>query len=325
MQKVSVPNQSCRAPRKAAAAPIAIASLDPGNVLAAQQLRRRTRHPDSIPPAAAWAPSASIEIGEGQRQVLTAIAEEALIVSRADGAAIALDLGKSFECCARAGSVAPAIGTPLNTTTGLSGECLRSGQVVCSIDTERDARVDIHLCRQAGIRSVMIVPMCTFERVIGMLTVFSSHVAAFGPREMTRLQALATSACEIGVSANLPESPESAPAPDVAQGGAILPLQKRPAAPMPEVAATTAEHGTKPSVTPRASAGSREIDRCLETIRQDPALRLLGHAKTYLRIENLYDGEDRTAAIEICDRLIMERGADIGAALKMTDPQSPPR
>lgn len=325
MQKVSRLDQSCRARHKAPAAPVAIASVETqSSSQISQPLRQRSRHGDAILPAVPAHPRFA-ELGDRPEEALNIIVEEAIDVCGADGAAIAVDSGMGFQCCARAGLVAPPLGTPLNTNAGLSGECFRTGKVVCSIDTERDPRVDIAACRQASIRSAMIVPIYRNERLIGMLTVLSSHAAAFGPGEMSRLQGLASLAPETwpAVERDVALGDEESPA---AFGGAILPLQRRPAAPVAESAAIEESEFKRivPSVTPRVSAGSGEIGRCLDVIRQDPALRLLGHVKTYLRIENLYDGSDRTHAIDICERLMFERAAEIGVGLKGAAEPHPP-
>src|SRR5438105_14898353 len=69
---------------------------------------------------------------------LQRIAEAARLLTGAEGAAIALPRDGRIVCQARAGGRAPAMGTKLDVDSGLSGECLRTGQVMRCNDTEKD-------------------------------------------------------------------------------------------------------------------------------------------------------------------------------------------
>ena len=55
------------------------------------------------------------------------IADRALTVTRATGAAIALSTGEEMICEASAGSDAPPVGSRLQASSGFSGECVRTG------------------------------------------------------------------------------------------------------------------------------------------------------------------------------------------------------
>ncbi len=95
----------------------------------------------------------------GPERALDLIARESVRVTEACGSAIAVLLGDAVVCRARAGSVGPPLGTSLDTQAGLAGACFRTGQVVRCDDTQTDPRVDANACRQAGIRSVLAVPL----------------------------------------------------------------------------------------------------------------------------------------------------------------------
>jgi TonB family protein len=60
---------------------------------------------------------------------------------------------------AATGRHAPDLGTPLDTSDGLSGACLRARAAQLSSDTESDPRVDPTISRRLGIRSMLIVPV----------------------------------------------------------------------------------------------------------------------------------------------------------------------
>ena len=59
-----------------------------------------------------------------------AIAERAQSLTRATGAAIALRKGNEIVCRARTGRTAPDLGIRLQTDSGISAECVRTGEVV---------------------------------------------------------------------------------------------------------------------------------------------------------------------------------------------------
>ena len=112
---------------------------------------------------------------------LQVIAERALTLTAASGAALALFAGSGGDmiCRARAGEPAPPLGAPVDASHGLSGECVRSGQVVSCEDTEKDSRVDAEVCRALGIRSLMAVPVFSDSGVVGLLEIFSPQPGRF--------------------------------------------------------------------------------------------------------------------------------------------------
>src|SRR5579864_2491410 len=67
--------------------------------------------------------------------ILTAVADAARILSGADGTALALRVDGRIVCRSRSGSIAPALGSALNTESGISGECFRSATILVASDT----------------------------------------------------------------------------------------------------------------------------------------------------------------------------------------------
>ena len=121
------------------------------------------------------------------------IAQRALTLTWASGTAIALinSLDPSEMICrARAGSDSPEIGARLDSNTGFSGECVRSGMAIVCDDTENDSRVDRRSCRALGIRSIVACPVKRKNEIIGILEVFSPEPAAFWENDVTVLQRL---------------------------------------------------------------------------------------------------------------------------------------
>jgi len=122
--------------------------------------------------------------------VLDLIASRALTLTGASGAALALLTDDAMLCRARAGDLAPPLGSALDVKEGLSGECIRSGLAVSCEDTSTDPRVDPELCRRLGLGSFMAVPIFTDFRVVGLLEVFSPHRRTFTEAQSTVLDRL---------------------------------------------------------------------------------------------------------------------------------------
>ncbi|MGA9210955.1 MAG: N-acetylmuramoyl-L-alanine amidase [Terriglobales bacterium] len=124
-------------------------------------------------------------------QTLEFIADGARRLTGAGGAAIALREGRKVVCRGRSGLIAPDLGACINPESGISGECLRSGEVQLCDDTERDRRVDVWVCRNLGMRSILAVPLRRQEDVLGIMVVFSGWAGVFGERDIRALKLLA--------------------------------------------------------------------------------------------------------------------------------------
>jgi N-acetylmuramoyl-L-alanine amidase len=125
------------------------------------------------------------------------IADEARRITNASGVVIALADGDSIVCRARAGLVGPPVGAQLNPTRGISGECIRSGEVLHCEDTESDPRVDVEACRALGIRSILAVPLKRQDQVLGLLEVFSGWAGVFTDRDIRSTRLLGGQVIEV--------------------------------------------------------------------------------------------------------------------------------
>ena len=123
---------------------------------------------------------------------LQLLADRAQFITGATGAAIALrcDGRKDMLCRASAGSNAPELGALLSTEFGLSGESVRTRQLLRCDDAARDARVNQEACRQLGIASVVVMPVVNDDEVLGVFELFSGQVNAFGDRDLSAVQRL---------------------------------------------------------------------------------------------------------------------------------------
>jgi len=136
--------------------------------------------------------------------ILVSAAERATLLTHADGAAIALDDGHGMCCQASAGEIAPAVGSPIDSRSGLTGACLSSASVMWCNNTESDPMVDRESCISLGIGSVIAVPIVRRDRVIGLIEVFSRRSYAFEASDCYGLEKIAkTVAASVAGSGSL--------------------------------------------------------------------------------------------------------------------------
>ena len=81
-----------------------------------------------------------------------------------------------------------AIGARLEPNAGLSGECIRTGEIVRCEDTESDPRADRLICRKLELRSMVIVPVRVQGRPAGVLEALSSRAHAFQSSDVLLLR-----------------------------------------------------------------------------------------------------------------------------------------
>ena len=122
---------------------------------------------------------------------LQLLAERARYITGASGAAIALRDGTQIVCRASAGPSAPELGAHLQINSGLSGESIRTRQILRCDNAETDARVNRESCRALGISSVVVMPLINEEDVNGVFELFSGRPNAFEERDIVALQRLA--------------------------------------------------------------------------------------------------------------------------------------
>ncbi len=124
---------------------------------------------------------------------LSVIAQRALALTNASGAAIALSEGSATEivCRARSGSSAPGVGTTMRVEGSFTGLCIQSGRELRCDDAETDTRVDIAGIRALGIRSMVVTPIKEENRVIGVLMVFAPAAHAFTITHVAVLKTIA--------------------------------------------------------------------------------------------------------------------------------------
>jgi hypothetical protein len=123
---------------------------------------------------------------------LQLLADRAQFITGATGAAIALRRTglNDMLCRASTGANAPELGALLSTEFGLSGESVRTKQLLRCDDAERDDRVNRDVCRHLGIASVVVMPVVHDDEVLGVFELFSGKTNAFGERDLSAMQRL---------------------------------------------------------------------------------------------------------------------------------------
>jgi GAF domain-containing protein len=213
---------------------------------------------------------------------LQLLADRAQYITGSSGAAIALRRSgrNDMLCRASAGANAPELGALLSTEFGLSGESVRTRQVLRCNDVERDTRVNREACRQLGIASVAVMPVVNDDEVLGVFELFSGKANAFGERDLTalkRLSEMVETAVKLSRAAEqLPESlleTASAPAPvgEAASTGTAVPDD---AAPDDEDILEVEAEFLADAVPPQ-EAGAQGIASVMESVEVQAAAEVL--------------------------------------------------
>ena len=145
--------------------------------------------------AGAYAQAGNMEIHAAEidwEPAIHVIAERAQSLTGATGAAIALRHGDEIVCRARTGRTAPDLGVRLQTDSGISADCVRTGEVVLCDDTERNSRVNLANCRSLGVRSILAAPLRHFHKTLGVFEVLSAAPRAFDHRDVATMQLLSS-------------------------------------------------------------------------------------------------------------------------------------
>lgn len=172
--------------------------------------------------------------GWTQVPALNFLVDQVAAMTQASGVAIAVEDGKGIVCKASSG-IAPQVGVRINSRSGLSWECARTGDVVNCVDTETDPRVDRMVCRELNMRSAMLVPVKKRDRVTGLVEVFSSRPRAFTPNTVILLKNVAVAVAGLDVFTAFVEEP-LIPPPAEFSAPATAPPAPAPPAPVPAVA-----------------------------------------------------------------------------------------
>jgi len=166
--------------------PVSFASLAPGR----SHVRRSAQTQPAVPASGSMPTTFPADVD--LEPAISLIAERAQSLTGASGAAIALRKGDEMVCRARAGRTAPDLGVRLQSNSGISADCVRTGQVVLCHDAQDDPYVDVAVCQRLGVRSILAAPLRHFRRTLGVFEVFSSAPHAFAERDVATMQLLSS-------------------------------------------------------------------------------------------------------------------------------------
>ncbi len=123
--------------------------------------------------------------------VMDLIALRTQDLTQATGVVIELLEGETLTARAASGRAAAFLELQEASVAGLSRECVRTGEILCCNDAERDPRADLHLCRRLGARSLIVVPLLYDGRPVGVMQVQSPELYAFSAMDVHTLQLMA--------------------------------------------------------------------------------------------------------------------------------------
>ena len=142
--------------------------------------------------------------------VLNEVVEQARAATAATGAAIALERDGEVICRATSGN-APELGVRVETTSGLSGACLRTAEIQSCGDTEIDPRVNAEACRRLHVRSILMIPILDRDGAFGILEVFAPGPSSFTESDVKTLQLLAQRVADTRLASQEPVVPGPVP------------------------------------------------------------------------------------------------------------------
>jgi diguanylate cyclase (GGDEF)-like protein len=122
--------------------------------------------------------------------VMKIVVQQAREATQAAGSVIELAEFDEVVYTTTAGSLVGTEGLRLAISGSISGECVRTGTILISTDTETDPRVDRDACRRVHARSMMVVPLVDDNRTLGVLKVIGDEPNAFTDDDVDLLEQL---------------------------------------------------------------------------------------------------------------------------------------
>lgn len=127
---------------------------------------------------------------DGLGRAFQTLADRALRETGASSVAIGLLREGGVFCRATAGPPITVVGDPINRETGLTGLAIRRQMSQWCSDTEADTRVDQEVCRQLGVRSIIVVPVFVQDSVVGVFAIFSRDPDALSLADLNTVKKL---------------------------------------------------------------------------------------------------------------------------------------
>jgi hypothetical protein len=121
--------------------------------------------------------------GLGIPTAATLIAERLLLLTRATGISISLITDGYLDCVAEAGTPAKVPGSCVSSHSLVATERLKAGSIFESDNSQTDMRLDIKVCREVGVGSLIAAPVHRFGDIAGLVEVRWNQPVGFGDNE----------------------------------------------------------------------------------------------------------------------------------------------
>ena len=141
------------------------------------------------------------EIVEAQHQIqirhlekdaaMAVVAERIVRITRASGAGIAILDDKTIRYRAGAGSPALPVGSETPLAKAICATCVRTGQVLRTLDVNTEFLFDPDLCRGRGIFSLVAVPVYHNGEIVGALELYFEKLNGFAEQDIHTCQLMA--------------------------------------------------------------------------------------------------------------------------------------
>jgi diguanylate cyclase (GGDEF)-like protein len=158
------------------------------------------------------------DAADSANAVMQIVAEQACDAIGAPGSVIELAEFGEMVYTTTAGSLAGSEGLRLAMSGSMSGECVRTGTILVSTDTETDPRVDLQACRRVHARSMIVVPLVDGNRTQGVLKVICDKPNTFTDDDVNLLEQLAQFIAKALARANVLEEKTYAASVDALTG-----------------------------------------------------------------------------------------------------------
>lgn len=207
------------------------------------------------------------------------IGERTLALTGASGVSISLVDNGFLDCVAEAGIPAKIPGSSLSSHSRDATDQLKSGHMFESEDAQRDSRIDVDVCRDLEVGSLVAAPVLRFGEIAGLVEVRWAEPHAFGESELRtcRLMAgLVTGTLERSVRIGNARS-TAIPTSTDKSGDAPIPSEIEPATDFPESSASSRETPAPVPDVPRVKeAQSESLTQQLENPVSAASCRMCG-------------------------------------------------
>lgn len=120
--------------------------------------------------------------------IMDIVVQKTQLITNSDGASMELIEKSEIVSSAASGIAEKFLGLRLDIDISLSGECIRKRIPLISNNIEIDDRVNKNVCRQIGVKSMIVLPLICNNIVVGVLKVLSRKTNHYSEEEISILE-----------------------------------------------------------------------------------------------------------------------------------------